>query len=150
MRQTRLEIIYNSIEGGLMENQLFQPTKAMKLYAYKRAQSGNRPSNRSLGKELGLAAETISRWKKINGFNEWLEEQISLYRSPLQDELLRIGRQNIDDFRFWNVLVEKYGLAGTNSNETKVFHLAYRPDDKPYKIKDRDGDEFDRPEAISM
>ncbi|MGE0761870.1 MAG: hypothetical protein AB7N80_01200 [Bdellovibrionales bacterium] len=92
----------------LILDQVFEPTPAMKLYAYKLAKSENSKKQRVLAAEVGIATETISRWKQINGFAEWLNHQVAEINQPIIDQLEKTALENISNFRFWQALAAKH------------------------------------------
>ncbi len=93
-----------------MKPQEFKPTPAMQIYAYKRATLGENVTDKAIATSIGIAPETVSRWKAIDGYENWLTEQVSVFRAPILDQLEMIARSKIDDFRYWQVLAQKYGF----------------------------------------
>ena len=96
----------------LMKDQDFTPSSAMKLYAFQRAKLGKKAKDSQVSKLISIRPETISRWKRINGFNKWLEQQISVHLSPIQDVWTMVGTENLmkGDFRYWQELGRKHGF----------------------------------------
>ena len=100
------------IFDDLIKHQEFRPTPAMFLYAFQRAKAGKKAKDSMISKAIGVRAETISRWKHINGFEEWLEEQVASYRAPILALLEQVALDKIraGDFRFWQSIGKKYGF----------------------------------------
>lgn len=103
----------------MIKPQIFKPKPAHQLYAYHRAKLGDSATEIEISKIIGVANETISRWKNIKGFNEWLEENVSSYRAPIKEMLEIVAIKNIDDYRFWEALAKKYGYLNDKGEEDK-------------------------------
>lgn len=86
----------------------FQPTPAMRIYAIALSKLGNDTTDREIGKKIGIAPETISRWKKKSGFSQWLEEELCLLRVPIHFLLESVARQNLNKFSYWEALAAKH------------------------------------------
>lgn len=99
-----MKLVYND----LMKDQFFKPTAAMKLYAYHRSKQGENETERSLAAKIGTAPETITRWKKIKGFKDWLDSTVARYRVPIVEQLEKVALENLHDFRFWKSVAQKY------------------------------------------
>lgn len=90
-------------------DQVFKASGAQHRYAFVRARKGDKASELSISKEIGVAAETISRWKNINGYNEWLEETIAKFRTPIHELLEQVALERLDDFKYWEAIAKRYG-----------------------------------------
>lgn len=108
-----------------MKDQDFKPTSAMKLYAFQKAKNGNLSKDSAISKTIGIRAETISRWKQINGFSEWLEDAVAKYQAPLAAILEQVALDNINDFRFWEALATKIGYNAPVAAQNHVVQLRY-------------------------
>lgn len=94
----------------MRNGQVFKPTAAMRLYAYQRAKLGEDVTNRSIAKNIGVNAETISRWNQHEGFEQWLESQTFVFRAPILELLEQVAVSNLDDYRYWEAMAKKYGF----------------------------------------
>lgn len=100
---------YNLSMEPLTKDQFFIPTSAMKVYALVRAKSPAGTTDKVLAAKAGLAPETISRWKGLEGFEQWLADEMSNLGLPIILRLEQIALERADkDFRFWQILAEKY------------------------------------------
>jgi hypothetical protein len=108
----------------LTKDQEFSPTSAMKLYAFQRSKAGEDATDKEISQKIGVRAETVSRWKSINGFSEWLEEQMSVYRAPVLELLERVALERLGEFRYWEAVANKFGflkeIKADEGNDSKL------------------------------
>jgi DNA-binding SARP family transcriptional activator len=97
----------------MTKDQEFSPTPAMKLYAYQRAKNGKKAKDSKLSRLVGVTPETVCRWKKINGFMEWLDHEIAYYSAPIMAVLEQKALEKIKegDFRYWSEMFKMYSRA---------------------------------------
>ena len=102
----------------------------MKLYAFHLAKAGKKPKDSVVSKLVGVAPETICRWKKINGFLEWLEEAQAAYKTPINALLEQKALEMIQagDFRFWDAVARKHNYYSSSEYGPRVLQLAYSID----------------------
>jgi len=81
----------------------------MRLYAFERAKSGD-DSEKSIAERININPSTISVWKTEQGFLEWLESEVAVYRAPILHILEQVAVTNLEDFRFWEAMAKKYGF----------------------------------------
>lgn len=90
--------------------QEFKPTRSMRAYAYQRAKVGDAATDVSIAEKIGMKSPSISNWKSIPGFLEWLDAQVTHYRRPIADMLEQVALDRLDDFRYWEAMAKKYGV----------------------------------------
>jgi hypothetical protein len=88
----------------------FVPTPLMLAYAQELADQGDEVPKKKLAKEVDVNPSTISNWKHIPGFNEWLEEAVLLRRKPIHKLLLTIAIEKLEQIEFWKEIAKKYGF----------------------------------------
>ena len=93
----------------------FKPTPGMRLYALKRAKLGDDETNTEIAKQINMSRCVISQWKAIEGFNEWLEEEVEYLRQDIHEILESTAKQQIHDFRFWEAMGRKHGFIKDDS-----------------------------------
>lgn len=113
----------------LSKHHYFEPTPAMKLYAFHRSKMGQKARDSTLSKRIGIRRETASRWKKVNGFISWLEEQIASYRAPIHDLLESTALDKIvaGDFKYWEAMGKKHGFIAEQYNPPKNLEIYIEP-----------------------
>jgi hypothetical protein len=80
----------------------------MQFYAFILAKHGKSKKQHEVAALVGVSTETISRWKKINGFSEWLAHRLAIQAQPINDRLEFFALQNLADFRFWKEMAVKH------------------------------------------
>lgn len=89
----------------------------MEFFAYTRAKLGDDAFDAEICRQCGIRPETSSRWKSVDGFEEWLEARIAFYRADIHKVLEQVAIKNLDDFRFWEALAKKYGFIDAKGDE---------------------------------
>ena len=84
----------------------FRPTEAMKIYAFQRAEYPHL-TQKDIAKKTGLNESTISRWKNQPGWDEWFDQTLATYATPIMDRLKEVAMDNIKNYQFWQALAEK-------------------------------------------
>lgn len=94
----------------------FRPTPAMHYFAFCRAKLGDSASDRVVCDKAGIRPETSSVWKRDPKYSEWLSDQVAIYRASVLDLLEQVALKNIDDFRYWEAMAQKYGYLKPKSD----------------------------------
>lgn len=101
----------------------FRPSAAQEYFAYCRAKLGDDAFDRDIANKAGIRPETSSMWKRIEGYEEWLESRVAYYRQDVNFLLEAVALKNLDDFRFWEAMAKKYGFVneeGKTDSPTKL------------------------------
>ena len=93
----------------------------MRLYAFQRAKLGDSAPESAVAQSVGIARETVSRWKNVTGFSEWLDDALLSYRAPIHDLLEQVARDNLHDFRYWEAIADRFSFGSrTTPNESRL------------------------------
>lgn len=98
----------------------FKPTPAMQLFAFQIARLGKDASITEAAERVGVSRQVTYRWREREGFFEWLEEQVEVYRSPILEMIEQVAIKNLDDFRYWEAMALKYGFIVERPLEVKA------------------------------
>lgn len=90
----------------------FDPTPAMHLYAFQRSKLGSDATEKEIAEKIGIRNATISHWKNIAGYHEWLEEQIAVYSMPIIEMLETTALRKLDNFNYWHAMALRHGFYG--------------------------------------
>lgn len=85
----------------------FEPTPAMRLFAYQRAKLGDEATIAAVAAKSSVTRETASRWQNVKGYPEWLEGQVAAHRAPILERLDQVANERLDDFRFWEAMAKR-------------------------------------------
>jgi hypothetical protein len=89
----------------------FEPSAGQELYAYLRARHGDDETQKALAALMHVTPPLISKWKALQGFNDWLTERVAYYRTDIHELLEQTARRKLaEDFRYWQAMALKYGF----------------------------------------
>lgn len=108
----------------------------MEAYAFARAKMGLFATEKEISDKIKIAPETISRWKKIKGYSDWLDDAVFHAREGVHDFLDRNARKKIEegDFRFFCLTAVKYEwvtLEQVERSQDMTFSFVRKKRDEP-------------------